>query len=204
MPANYLRAICLSMIIWINQQSSNLWSSDMPERLYYDRILSMTAWKVNHLDRSLKELISIRKRMRKTLKCRNKPNLKSCQTYQIALIQKSLLEEYLFKYPVPKKWIHWSVPEGIDEYLATCTNLEIEKFLKGESKFLSHLDPNIVIMHAMSEKLARYLKQKYPTYPFTLLSDIPWWYFLILFLFVLLNISLCNNYNLTADKQNER
>ena len=34
----------------------------------------------------------------------------------------------------------------------------------------------------MSEKLARYLKQKYPTYPFTLLKDIPWWYFLILFL----------------------
>jgi len=86
MPANYLRAICLSMIIWINQQSSNLWSSAMPERLYYDRILSMTAWKVNHLDRSLKELISIRKRMRKTLKCRDNPNLKSCQKYQIALI----------------------------------------------------------------------------------------------------------------------
>ena len=129
MPANYLRAICLSMIIWINQQSSNLWSSAMPERLYYDRILSMTAWKVNHLDRSLKELINIRKRMRKTLKCRDKPNLKSCQTHQIALIQKSLLDEYLFNYPVPKKWIHWSVPEGIDEHLATCTNLEIENFL---------------------------------------------------------------------------
>ena len=56
MPANYLRVITLSIIIWVIQQSSYLWTNVMPQSLYYDRILTMTSWKINHLEGPLQGL----------------------------------------------------------------------------------------------------------------------------------------------------
>ena len=203
MPANYLTAICLSMIIWINQQSSNVWPSSMPERVYYDRILTMTAWKINHLEKPLKELVNLRNQMRVNLKCRTKPSLKLCQTYRKNLVRNSFLEEYLLSYAAPQKWVHWSIPEKIDEDLATFTDQEIEDYLEGVLNLLPHLDRDIVTMHALSEKLSRYLKRKHSAESYQKLSHIPWWYFIVLLLFVLLNISLYNYNDLTVDENNE-
>ena len=76
MPANYLRVITLSIIIWVIQQSSYLWTNVMPQSLYYDRILTMTSWKINHLEGPLQGLKKIRKQVRNEIKCRNKPLLK--------------------------------------------------------------------------------------------------------------------------------
>ena len=199
MPAKYLRAIPLSIIIWFNHQSCHLWSNGMPERLYYDRILTMTAWKINHLDRPLRELKKIRKQTRSTIKCDKKPYLKLCKKLSITPRQKAFLNEYLLDYPPPNKWIHWAAPLEIDDYLRVITNSAIEEYLKEKSNFLNDFDPALVKMNVLSEKLARFLKLNYSSGSFNQINDIPWWYFLILLLLILLNISLCNDQYLAAD-----
>ncbi len=204
MPANYLRAIPLSIIIWLNHQSSFLWSGTMPKRLYYDRIITMTKWKINHLDGPLKELKKIRKQVRIQLKCLKKPNLKSCQNFRLSAHQESILNKFILSHPIPKKWIHWSAPTKIDNYLREITNSEIENYLNRKSNFLNNFDPAVVRMHVLSEKLARFLKREYSKNVYNHIKEIQWWYFFILFLFVLLNLSLCNDRYFSADTQNER
>ena len=204
MPANYLRVLPLSIIIWLNHQSYHLWSGDMTDRLYYDRILTMTAWKINHLDRPLQELKKIRKQIRNKLKCDKKPFLKSCKKFKITSQKKAFLNQYLLRYSPPNKWIHWSAPQEIDDFLRDITNSEIDKYLSDNSRFLNYFEPELVKMHILAEKLARVLKLKYSTDSFNQFNDIPWWYFLILLVLVLLNISLCNEYYLIADIKNER
>lgn len=176
----------------------------MPERLYYDRILTMTAWKVKHLDRPLKELKKIRKRTHRKIKCRKKPYLKSCKNFAIKIAEESFTDQYLLNYPPPKKWVHWSSSKEIDDHLKTITNSQIERYLNGEINLLSNFDPDIIKMHVLSEKLSRSIKLKYSTNSFRQFNDIPWWYFLILLILVLLNIHLCKNYHSTADTKNER
>ena len=204
MPANYLRVITLSIIIWVIQQSSYLWTNVMPQSLYYDRILTMTSWKINHLEGPLQGLKKIRKQVRNEIKCRNKPYLKSCEKFELTFQQKSFLEQHLLNYPPPKMWIHWSSSEKIDNQLKLLSNAEIDEYLDENSHFHQDITHPLLRMHLLSEKLARNLKQKYSTVSFNQFNNIPWWYFLILFLLVLLNISLCNVGCSTADIENER
>ena len=101
-------------------------------------------------------------------------------------------------------WIHWSSSEKIDNQLKLLSNAEIDEYLDENSNFHQDITQPLLRMHLLSEKLARNLKQKYSTVSFNQFNNIPWWYFLILFLLVLLNISLCNVGCSTADIENER
>ena len=119
--------------------------------------------------------------MRNEIKSRNKPHLKSCEKFELTFQQKSFLEQQLLNYPPPKMWIHWSSSEKIDNQLKLLSNAEIDEYLDENANSHQDITQPLLRMHLLSEKLARNLKQKYSML-INQFNNIPWWYFLILFL----------------------
>lgn len=185
MSANYLRAICLSMIFWTVFCKPLIAAQSMPSKLYFNRVLSIVSWKIDHLEEPLQQLKTMRQNLNLIIKCSQKPQLKSCQPMTISSAQLHTINHYLLGHEIPNRWMHWNYSSDLEKYLSEVDNSQLENLLLGTLKTPFEIDPDVLKMQVLAERVVRFLTHKYRFRKANQLNEIPWWYYLAIFIMIL-------------------
>lgn len=171
----------------------------MPERLYFNRILTIVSWKIDEFEEPLSQLKKIRRDLNFIIKCKQKPHLKTCSSRHIEPQQLNLIHTYLLDYSPPERWIHWSLSTKFDEFLKTLNSEQLNEMIKGTIIPSVDIDPDVMQMHLIAERLARHLI-KHKKLRVDRLNQVKWWYYALIFLIIIINFVVYRFPRMYVDK----
>lgn len=171
----------------------------MPKKLYFNRVLTIVSWKINEFEEPLKQLRKIRRDLNFVLKCQKKPYLKTCKSRSIEPEQLNLIQAYLLNSPPPKTWVHWSISAELEEFLRVTKTAQLNAIIEGNTLPILDIDYDVIQMHLIAERLARYLlEQKKPKVD--RLNQVSWWYYVLIFLMIIIRLVLYRIPRIYVDK----